>query len=156
MKATDVKYKDVLKWATDELQKRDIRVPEFPEDPQNITSLLELQQHMYRFRAVYGWATRLLGLTEAELKLVEREINLYVDAKKPTVKSTGAGRITKEVAAAIILTEDEHIGTLYERQQQLIALQTMLEAIARTCDKHWESLSRDQARRESELKHAAK
>ena len=149
MKATDVKTADVMQWAKDEIQRQGVLTPKYPDDQTTIDEA-ELSEYMREFSAMYSWATRLLGLTEAELHLVENEVNLYVDAKKPTVKAEG--RVTKEVAAAIILSTDEHIGEAYESLQRLSALHTMLEAVCRACDKSFQALSRDLSRREIEIR----
>ena len=149
--ASEIKSSDIMKWAKNELKRQKVMVPDYPEDQTSLTEA-ELSVYMGEFSAMYSWCTRLLGLTEAELTVLESEVELKISKYTGKARQQENGKLTKDQQRAWILGNEEELTESYEKLQNLIALQTMLEAACRACDKSAQALSRDLTRREIEIK----
>lgn len=131
--------------------------PEFlvPRDPNRLGSV-ELGQWLLRLAGYEAYCARLLGQVESELVLVDAELTLKVNAYAPEVREELGGRPNTEVVEAQVLVKHDELASLYERRLELRAYKAELASRLKIYERSWQSLSRELARREIEVRAASR
>ena len=143
-----MKPEEITKWARDKVKELKVSIPDFPEDHTAIGNV-ELQQYMSRFSGAYAWSSRRVGLTEIDYTAASEVLTNELNIKGLKYRE-GLGRVSVDVVNAAVLEGDEELRDLNLQVMKLKALLTLLETSSRICDKLWQALSREQARREME------
>ena len=123
---------------------------QLPEDPDKLTST-QLAQKMSRASSWFGYVQRLLGVLESELILVEAEYKIEVNVKGIPIREK-LGKVNKDVVEACVLEAYEELMPLYTRIHELKAIKATLESRLEIYSKFHQTLSREQSRREMEMK----
>ena len=151
---------EVLKRVSNKIQALNLPLPpqpstedtemKLPEDPDKLTST-QLAQKMSRASSWFGYVQRLLGVLESELILVEAEYKIEINIKGIPVREK-LGKVNKDVVEACVLEAYEELMPLYTRIHELKAIKAALESRLEIYSKFHQTLSREQSRREMEMK----
>ena len=123
---------------------------QLPEDPDKLTST-QLAQKMSRSSSWFGYVQRLLGILESELILIETEYKLEMNVLGVEIRDK-LGKVNKDVIEACVLKSHDELMPLYTRIQELKSIKATLESRLEIYSKFHQTLSREQSRREMEMK----
>ncbi len=123
---------------------------QLPEDPDKLTST-QLAQKMSRASSWFGYVQRLLGVLESELVLIEAEYKIEMNSKGIIIREK-LGKVNKDVVEARVLKEWDELIPLYTRIQELKSIKATLDSRLEIYSKFHQTLSREQSRREMEMK----
>ena len=123
---------------------------QLPEDPDKLTST-QLAQKMSRASSWFGYVQRLLGVLESELILVEAEYKIEIGVLGIVVRDK-LGKVSKDVVEANVLDMTPELMPLFTRIHELKAIKATLESRLEIYSKFHQTLSREQSRREMEMK----
>lgn len=156
MKPEEIKAKDINEWAMGRIKGLGLPLPRkskgtdpefsFPDDPDEMTST-EVGQLMFRFADWFAYATRLLGMVDSELVLVESEYKLKVNMRGIKLREK-LGRVSADVIESAVLAKDGDITEIYKRRLELLAIKTHLEARTKIYERGYQAMSRELTRRE--------
>jgi hypothetical protein len=152
--------KQVLDWAKGKLRAQRLPLPkkpaadkpeyEFPEDPDALTSV-ELGQLMLKYAAYHGYTLRLMGVLDAELTALESEYQLKVQTYGLEARQE-LGRVAFDAIEAAVLQKRRELVGVKKRITELRTVRASLEASSQIYERHWNALSREQARRTSDIR----
>jgi len=123
---------------------------QLPDDPDKLTST-QLAQKMSRASSWFGYVQRLLGVLESELILLEAEYKIEVNVLGLPAREK-LGKVNKDVVESWVLSNHEEVMPLYTRIQELKSIEATLNSRLEIYSKFHQTLSREQSRREMEMK----
>lgn len=161
MNPLEIDSKAIHEWAKGRIARQRLPLPakpredaaefEFPEDPDNLSNT-QLGQMMLRLSAWHSFGVRRLGEVESELLLVDAEFKLKVNSAGLKIREDLPGRPAADVVESAVLAQNGELGPLYKRRLELQAIKSQLEPRIKIYEKSWNALSREQARREMEIR----
>jgi len=122
----------------------------FPASPGNLTSEA-LGGLMLRLAGYLGYLLVRAGEVESETISIEAEFDLRVAALVPSIREE-VGRLNKDEVKALAVNADIDVRKLYERLTELRSVSAILRGKAGAYEKHFGALSREQSRREMEVR----
>ena len=151
---------EMYKQVTTKIEKLGLPIPPKPagkdtdiqlaSDPSEMTSS-ELGTKLSKAAAWFGHCQYLLGVLESELTLLEAEYNLKLNLASIPVRER-LGRQNGAVIEAAVLEENSDLMPAYTRRAELLSIRETFTARLNIYDRFYAALSREQSRREAEMR----
>jgi len=125
----------------------------FPSDVSNL-NFLQLGSLQLKLRGWLSWGIKQQAKKETELNTAQTmyDIQLWSRVAEYQISAGGRKGLTKEMISAKIITEDEHLEKFTKTLAVMRGVVARLEAQNKIYSEQIQTLSREQSRREAEVR----